>query len=116
MAEPLKKITDKQLGELLIERDLISKEQLDRALVVQKEKGGLIGEILVVLGYVKEADITFALDRQSVLEKKGTHKLIGELLIERGAVTKEQLDRALAIQKEKGGLIGNNNRSFWVQF
>ncbi len=61
---PIRKIINKQLGELLIERGVISKLQLDKALNVQKEKGGLIGEVLVELGFSKEEDITQALTAQ----------------------------------------------------
>jgi hypothetical protein len=60
----IKKIINKQLGELLIERGIISRQQLDKALTVQKEKGGLIGEVLVELGFAKEEDITQALTAQ----------------------------------------------------
>ena len=102
----LRKITDKQLGQLLIERGLLNTDQLNQAVTIQKEKGGLIGEILLALGYVKKQDVAWALALQKGLDKKGTHKLIGELLVERGIISKEQLERALAIQKEKGGLIG----------
>lgn len=59
-----KKIINKQLGELLMERGLIDAHQLDKALIVQKEKGGLIGEILVELGFVKEEQIAQALTVQ----------------------------------------------------
>ena len=60
----LGKIIDKQLGELLMERGLISKQQLDEALALQKDKGGLIGEILVDLGFAKEEDIAKTLTAQ----------------------------------------------------
>ncbi len=60
----LKKIINKQLGELLIERSIISQHQLEKALSVQKEKGGLIGELLVELGFAKEEDIAQALTAQ----------------------------------------------------
>lgn len=60
----IRRIINKQLGELLKERNIISQNQLDRALAVQKEKGGLIGEILVELGYAKEEDIAQALTAQ----------------------------------------------------
>ena len=60
----IKKIVNKQLGELLIERGIINQHQLDKALTVQKEKGGLIGEVLVELGFAKEEDITQALTTQ----------------------------------------------------
>lgn len=61
---PIRKIINKQLGELLIERGIINKVQLDEALAAQKEKGGLIGEVLVELGFAKEEDITQALTAQ----------------------------------------------------
>jgi type IV pilus assembly protein PilB len=61
---PVRKIINKQLGELLIEQGLISQAQLEKGLAVQKDKGGLIGEILVELGYVKEEDIAQALTAQ----------------------------------------------------
>ena len=60
----MKRIINKQLGELLIERGIINKSQLDEALAAQQEKGGLIGEIMVELGFVKEEDIAQALTAQ----------------------------------------------------
>lgn len=64
MAIPLRRINPKQLGELLVERSIINQAQLDRALEVQKEKGGMIGEILVNLGMAKEEAIAQALTVQ----------------------------------------------------
>jgi len=61
---PIRRIINKQLGELLIERGIIDQRQLDKALAVQKERGGLIGEILVELGFTKEEDIAQALTAQ----------------------------------------------------
>lgn len=61
---PLKRITTKQLGELLIERGIIDRKKLEKALLIQKEKGGLIGEVLVELGFAKEEDIAQALTCQ----------------------------------------------------
>jgi type IV pilus assembly protein PilB len=60
----MRKIVNKQLGELLLERSVISKAQLNEALIAQQDKGGLIGEILVDLGFVKEEDIAQALTAQ----------------------------------------------------
>ncbi|MFA5356595.1 MAG: hypothetical protein WC301_04250 [Candidatus Omnitrophota bacterium] len=60
----MKRIANKQLGELLIERGVINQRQLEEALTAQKEKGGLIGEVLVGLGLAKEEDITQALTAQ----------------------------------------------------
>lgn len=60
----VKRIISKQLGELLLERGIINQRQLEKALQVQKEKGGLIGEILVELGFAKEEDIAQSLTAQ----------------------------------------------------
>jgi hypothetical protein len=47
MAKPL-------LGEILLENGEISQDQLDAALEEQKKEGGLIGIILVNLGFISE--------------------------------------------------------------
>ena len=60
----MRRILNKQLGELLIERGIIDQVQLNQALAVQREKGGLIGEILVELGFAKEDEITQTLTAQ----------------------------------------------------
>lgn len=54
----------KRLGEILIEQGALDRERLDKALAHQKEKGGLIGQILITLGFVKEEDIVIALATQ----------------------------------------------------
>lgn len=61
---PFRRLVKKQLGELLIERGLITKSQLDKALEVQRQKGGLVGQILVILGFTKEEEIAQALTVQ----------------------------------------------------
>lgn len=60
----MRRVSTKQLGELLIERKIINSEQLQKAIDFQKSKGGLIGEILVELGYAKEEDIARVLTAQ----------------------------------------------------
>ena len=60
----LKRIISKQLGELLIDLGVITRENLERALETQKVKGGLIGEILVEMGCAKEEDIAQVLTVQ----------------------------------------------------
>lgn len=60
----MKKIINKQLGELLIESKMITRPNLEHALQVQKEKGGLIGQILVALKYTTEEAIAQALTAQ----------------------------------------------------
>lgn len=59
-----KRVISKQLGELLVERGSINKKQLEHALKTQREKGGLIGQVLVMLGYATEEAIAQALTAQ----------------------------------------------------
>ncbi|MBN2078664.1 MAG: hypothetical protein JW838_06835 [Spirochaetes bacterium] len=46
-------MASKRLGEILRENGIITEEQLQEALRVQKSKGGLLGIILVEMGYLK---------------------------------------------------------------
>jgi len=58
-------LTRKQLlGNILLERDLITQEQLEYVLQVQEKRGGYFGKILVDLGYVNEHDIVTGLSIQ----------------------------------------------------
>ena len=61
---PQKKIVNKLLGEILIERQIITREQLQEALSILKKEEKLIGEILVEKGFAKEEDIAQTLTAQ----------------------------------------------------
>ncbi len=60
----MKKIIQKQLGELLIDSKMITSQQLDEALNIQKMSGELLGQILVNLGHTTEEAIALALTTQ----------------------------------------------------
>ena len=53
-----------RLGEILIERRLITQEDLDRALELQRERGDKLGKILVDLGFIAQRDVLAALSSQ----------------------------------------------------
>ena len=53
-----------KLGDLLLKQKLITQEQLENALKLQREEGGKIGEALVRVGAVSEGDITETLSQQ----------------------------------------------------
>ena len=54
-----------RLGELLITEGLLTREQLDRALELQKQSPNeLLGTIVVKLGFVSETNLTIALSKQ----------------------------------------------------
>lgn len=61
---PPRRLITKKLGELLVDRKVITTAQLEEALKVQHEKGGLLGQILVSLGYVTEEAVAQALTTQ----------------------------------------------------
>jgi general secretion pathway protein E len=53
-----------RIGEMLIEREQITQDDLDRALELQKERGEKIGKILIDLGFVAMRDLLAALSDQ----------------------------------------------------
>jgi general secretion pathway protein E len=53
-----------RLGEILIAKQLITQEDLDRALEIQKERGEKLGKIFVDLGFVAARDVLQALSEQ----------------------------------------------------
>ncbi len=55
----------RKLGELLIERGLITSEDLEMALLKQKETKKRLGEVLIEMGYVSEVDILNCLAAQA---------------------------------------------------
>ena len=58
-------LTRKQLlGNILLDRDLITQDQLEYVLQIQEKRGGYFGKILVDLGYVNEHDIVTGLSIQ----------------------------------------------------
>lgn len=59
-----RRIIRKKIGELLIERNIITAEQLNAALEQQKKKGGYISQHLISLRAVTEADIANCLATQ----------------------------------------------------
>jgi len=64
MITPPRRMITKKLGELLVERKIIKEPELQKALQIQKEKGGLLGSILVLLGFATEEQIAQALTTQ----------------------------------------------------
>lgn len=59
-----RKTVNKQLGEILVERGVVNRTQLQEALNFQKEKNLLLGEALVELKYITEENIVQALTCQ----------------------------------------------------
>jgi hypothetical protein len=107
------------LGRLLVERGVITEEQLDAALRVQREEGGMLGEILTSRGWVSPLSIAAAVAKQNAEApsdvadgqtgrpgRSADWKPLGALLVEKGFVTDVQLKQALAVQHDEGGFLG----------
>ncbi len=99
-------IKNKRLGDLLIDAGLITKDQLDKVLQLQKTTGKKIGESLIDEGYVQEGQIIEVLEFQLGiphldLEKYRIHseipRLIGERLAKRHSL--------IPVKKDGGKLI-----------
>src|SRR5947209_10656002 len=107
------------LGRLLVERGVITQEQLDTALAVQRADGGLLGEILTSRGWVTPLSIAAAVAKQRAEDPDGageapgsrpgrssSWKPLGTLLVEKGFIGDVQLKQALAVQRDEGGFLG----------
>lgn len=54
----------RRIGEILIEDGLLTKAQLEEALAYQKDKGGLLGKVLIERNFVDEESLVSALGKQ----------------------------------------------------
>jgi hypothetical protein len=85
---------EKTLGQILIDKNIITEAQLDSALRRQKlEKGKYLGQILFEMG-VPQEEINKALDSYY------KRKRIGQILIDLEIITAKQLEEALEKQKD----------------
>jgi hypothetical protein len=107
------------LGRLLVERGVITDEQLETALRVQRDQGGKLGEILTARGWVTPLSIAAAVAKQRVTEEQAgvdedsrppsrrtNWKPLGTLLVEKGYITDVELRQAIAVQRDEGGFVG----------
>ena len=59
-----RRIITKRLGEVLLERGVVTRPELEQALAHQQSHGGLLGQVLIQLGFVTEQEIALALTAQ----------------------------------------------------
>jgi hypothetical protein len=85
-----------RLGELLIQEKLVTPEQLDEALRVQSTLKTYLplGQILMMRGWLTRTQLT------TVLRRHRKRARLGEMLVRSGRITPEQLETALARQKQ----------------
>ena len=64
LCNAMKERLKKRIGEILVEDGVISPEHISEALEHQKKEGGMIGQILIKLGYLSEETLLAALGKQ----------------------------------------------------
>jgi len=105
----------RQLGEILVADGLLTPRELEEALREQRRSGRLLGQILVQRGYVSSFTLARALTAQHGVELRGEEpeaeapvlstppnwQPLGELLVDGGFLTADDLDVALAEQERR---------------
>lgn len=88
------KFMNKPLGEILLEKYIITLEQLKLALEQQKkEYGKYLGQIFLEMGILQD-------EIHKALDSHNKRKKIGEVLLDAKIITSSQLEEALKKQKE----------------
>ncbi|MBI3011846.1 MAG: hypothetical protein HYY58_05105 [Candidatus Omnitrophica bacterium] len=59
-----KRLITKVIGEVLLERGVVSRDELEKGLAYQRKHGGLMGQALIQLGFVTEEEVALALTAQ----------------------------------------------------
>lgn len=85
-----------RIGELLIQAKLISQEQLDHVLEMQRlTPGQPIGQLLCQMGFLKAKDLGHVLDFND------KRRRLGDILISQNLIDEERLNGALTISKNE---------------
>lgn len=101
----------KRLGQALIEANMLTEEQLSKALELQRIEGGKIGENLVRLGYISEESLVSFLNTRFVLSQIKPISLVD--LLQREPVktdiesVREFINRKVVMVTGAGGSIGS---------
>lgn len=110
-------LTARLIGTVFVERGLLSESQIRVALEIQRETEQQLGQILVerfgvsrqeLAGIVAEqwADLGRSAPTDVDADSNESWRRLGEIFVERGFVTPEQLDQALERQRETGERVG----------
>jgi len=92
-----------RIGDLLIKKGLLTKEQLDKAIAVQQQERSLqsmpVGRILLEKGILSPANVDLVINHP---QNRGK---VGELAIKRGLINHDQLEECIR-KKKPGQLLG----------
>jgi len=101
------------IGALFVERGLVSESQIRVALEIQRETGQQLGQVLVERFGVSRKELASVVADQwaklggsSGPEDSASWRRLGDIFVERGFVTQEELDEALTRQRQTGERLG----------
>jgi hypothetical protein len=87
-------MAESRLGELLVQRKLITSNELDQAIEKQRfTPGQPIGQILCQMGSLKSKDLAYVLDHFNKRPR------LGEILVSRKLISEERLNSALKVSQ-----------------
>ena len=109
-------LTARLIGTVFVERGLLSESQIRVALEIQRETGQQLGQILVERFGVSRQELASVVAEQwAEIGRSGSDidpatneswRRLGDIFVERGFVTPEQLEQALVRQRETGERVG----------
>ncbi len=123
-------VSSRLIGAIFVEKGLVTSEQLERAMQIQAETGARIGEIIVAEFGVARLELASVLAEQWAEFERSDQpqdapaapatspasdgapvepllrRPIGEIFVDRGFVTDDQLQKAVEVQSKTGQRIG----------
>ena len=109
-------LTARLIGTVFVERGLLSESQIRVALEIQRETGQQLGQILVERFGVSRQELASVVAEQwAEIGRSGSDidpatneswRRLGDIFVERGFVTPDQLEQALMRQRETGERVG----------
>lgn len=88
-------MSTKKVGEILIEQQLITAEQLQEALELQQLfPDQTIGQLLCKLGFIREGDLSF------ILDQKNKRRKLADILLQSNFIDQQKLSHAREISKQ----------------
>jgi hypothetical protein len=106
-------LSSRLIGALFVERGLVSESQIRIALEIQVESGQQLGQILVERFGVSRKELASVVAEQWAKlggsagpEDTASWRRLGEIFVDRGFVTEEELEQALVRQRQTGERLG----------
>ena len=96
-----------RLGHLLLEKGLLTEDELDDALRIHEETQRPLGDVLTSMNFISVTALSDAL----LLQQRW--RPLGQMLVERGVLTTEQLADALDEQERSGRPLGEVVRTLF---